>query len=270
LPASPQAELGREDLLSKSQREAHASGDEEAIRQADEAALKEAIDQSRESYIHKRVTDFSKEKDLELLDDKGLDHLQDTRPNTVLKQITDNADLQGTPGNPSLDTAIAVGPCEQKQAKKILTEEALLNFDNHMKQLRLGNSLLQTWLNSNCCDVVHNDGNGNNCLIISLLQLATRDLSQHKAKAEELKQWLVKEYPGEADKTSDKLYSNTTATQALIEKINDEYHSDMTVTFLQATADGFPVVTSRVGKGSRHVMIFDKGGHFQAVAPKLP
>jgi hypothetical protein len=228
--------------LTDKQNDAYASGDPEAIRRADEEALDQAIAQSRASLVHDKVSAFTKDNGSQLLNEDQLVRLQDS-PGRIRKATTQKAETNAT---------------------------ASSNYADLLNKTRELNGKLKQWFAANGCQVVRNGGRNNNCLIISLLQLATGELSEHADKAAKVKKWLVETYPDEAMSDKHELHANTTAIQELIKMINREFRSDMRVTFVAANENGHPVRTAVVGDVKNDVVIFDQAGHFEAVVAALP
>ncbi|MDB5727098.1 MAG: hypothetical protein JWQ00_303 [Noviherbaspirillum sp.] len=234
--------------LTDKQNDAYASGDPETIRRADEEAIEEAIAQSRASLVHDKISAFTRDNGSQLLNEDQLARLQDS-PGRIRKATTQRNDAT------------------QKAETNAIASSNYADLLNKTREL---NGKLKQWFAANGCQVVPNGGHNNNCLIISLLQLATGELSEHADKAAEVKKWLVETYPDEAMSDKHELHANTTAIQELIRMINREFRSDMRVTFVAANENGHPVRTAVVGDGKNDVVIFDQAGHFEAVVSALP
>lgn len=127
---------------------------------------------------------------------------------------------------------------------------------------------LKHWLKNHGFEIKSNNGNQNNCLIISMLQHATGNYdSNHESQARHYKQKLV-EWSGGKEKDSWGLYSDDDLFRKLIDEINRHYFKDQKDQYLRfelVTADqeGNPAVRE-VGNGSRVAGIIDGGGHYEA------
>jgi hypothetical protein len=129
------------------------------------------------------------------------------------------------------------------------------------------NCRLRTWFDENNYLIKSNSGKENNCLVISLLQHVTGNYdSQHTKQAQYYKSILQKVSKGTIN-SFDPLYSDSDWTTFMINKINLDYGTDFSVDFYSADTDGKPAVL-RVGQGKNSVIIFDQGGHFEAVIKK--
>jgi hypothetical protein len=129
------------------------------------------------------------------------------------------------------------------------------------------NLQLRKWFDANNYLIKPNSGKENNCLLISLLQHVTGNYdSQHTKRAQHYKSILQNVSKGTIN-SFDPLYSDSDWTTFMINKINQDYATDFSVDFYSADTDGKPAVL-RVGQGKNSVIIFDQGGHFEAVITK--
>ncbi len=153
-------------------------------------------------------------------------------------------------------------PVRQKNStsqRKITTTEWSAHTKNNLS--------LRKWFDENNFLIKPNSGKENNCLLISLLQHATGDYdSQHSKRAQHYKSILQNISKGTIN-SFDPLYSDSDWTTFMINKINQDYGTDFSVDFYSADGDGKPAVLS-VGQGKKSVIIFDQGGHFEAVIAK--
>ena len=90
--------------------------------------------------------------------------------------------------------------------------------------------------------------------------------SQHTKRAQHYKSILQNVSKGTIN-SFDPLFSDSDWTTFMINKINQDYETDFSVDFYSADTDGKPAVL-RVGQGKNPVVIFDQGGHFEAVIIK--
>ena len=127
---------------------------------------------------------------------------------------------------------------------------------------------LKGWLITHGFSVKPNNGNQNNCLIISMLQHVTGDYrSNHVKQARHYKQQ-VTQWSGGKEKTSSSLHSDDAFTRRLINQINLDYFGDRKeeyVRFRFVTADlhGNPAIRE-MGEGPRVEGILDGAGHYEA------
>ncbi len=153
-------------------------------------------------------------------------------------------------------------PVHQKTSlpkRKITSAEWSAHAKNNLR--------LRKWFDENNYLIKPNSGKENNCLLISLLQHATGDYdSQHSKRAQHYKSILQNVSKGTIN-SFDPLYSDSDWTIFMINKINQDYGTDISVDFYSADGDGKPAVL-RVGQGKNSVIIFDQGGHFEAVITK--
>lgn len=133
---------------------------------------------------------------------------------------------------------------------------------------------LRDWLATHGFDIRRNNGNQNNCLIISMLQHATGDYhSEHAAQAKHYKKLLVERSGGE-EKGSNALFSDDELTRWLIARINRDFFGDrrelyLKFRFVTADLDGKPAVRT-TGEGSRIAGIVDMAGHYEAFTARTP
>ena len=153
-------------------------------------------------------------------------------------------------------------PVHQKTSlskRKITSAEWSAHAKNNLR--------LRKWFDENNYLIKPNSGKENNCLLISLLQHVTGDYdSQHSKRAQHYKSILQNVSKGTIN-SFDPLYSDSDWTIFMINKINQDYATDISVDFYSADGDGKPAVL-RVGEGKNSVIIFDQGGHFEAVITK--
>lgn len=133
---------------------------------------------------------------------------------------------------------------------------------------------LKDWLATHGFDIRRNNGNQNNCLIISMLQHATGDYhSEHAAQAKHYKKLLVEQSGGE-EKSSNALFSDDALTRWLIARINRDFFGDqrelyLKFRFVTADLDGKPAVRT-TGEGTRIAGIVDMAGHYEAFTARTP
>lgn len=133
---------------------------------------------------------------------------------------------------------------------------------------------LRDWLSSHGFDIRSNKGNGNNCLIIAMLQHASGDYhSEHAAQARHYRKLLAERSGGE-EKTSNALFSDDELTRWLVAQINRDFFGSrhelyLKFRFVTADLDGKPAVRT-TGEGSRVAGIVDMAGHYEAFTARTP
>ncbi len=142
-------------------------------------------------------------------------------------------------------------------------------------ELRIQRSLinrLKAWLKGQGFEIKPNNGNRNNCLIISMLQHATGDYgSNHESAAKKYKSLLF-DWSGGTEKLDSPLYSDNVLAEMLIDRINYDYFGDNSGRYLRFKIvspdhEGKPAVRE-IGKGQRVAGIIDGAGHYEAYVKK--
>lgn len=127
---------------------------------------------------------------------------------------------------------------------------------------------LKRWLTGQGFSIRKNNGDSNNCLIISMLQHATGDYQQnHEEAARKYKAMLVN-WSGGKETSSSALFADDELARKLVEAINRDYFGTRTERYLRfefmtADLDGRPAVRT-FGDGTRAAAILDGGGHYEA------
>ena len=146
----------------------------------------------------------------------------------------------------------------------------------HLDSSRKANQKLRHWLGNHGFDIIPNSGSGSNCLLISMMQHAKANYdTEHEAEVNELRQkvkeFTQKHYPDNPSINDYSLYSDDEVTNLLVEKINKGIrHPEDKLSFWFVTAhdvDGNPF-WRQVGDGPKMAIIFDQGGHYEAVIPR--
>lgn len=131
---------------------------------------------------------------------------------------------------------------------------------------------LKAWLRSQGFEIKSNNGNRNNCLIISMLQHATGNYySNHESAAKKYKALLF-EWSGGTEKHDSPLYSDNVLAEMLIDRINLDYFGDQQERHLRFKIvspdhEGKPAVRE-IGNGQRVAGIIDGAGHYEAYVKK--
>lgn len=226
--------------LHESQRKLSPNASAHEISQANDDAMKAAVEAS-------------------LTHDDGLTEFQrfarETGDPELMQQANDEALAIGI--HRSVDGKHDV----PKSARKSIPQEEfhvqhklLATFRNLMKKLGF--------------DIKPNNGNRNNCLIISMLQHATGNYdSNHEEQAKFFKQ-KVFEWSGGKEKSSSALHSDDALFRQLIDAINRHYFKEQKELYLRFTLatpdlDGKPTIRE-VGDGPRVAGIIDGAGHYEA------
>jgi hypothetical protein len=127
---------------------------------------------------------------------------------------------------------------------------------------------LKVWLKRVGFEIKPNNGNSNNCLIISMLQHVTGNYaSDHTDKARHYKDKIVQWSNGK-ETSSSALHSDEVLTRKLIQQINLDYFKNqqekyVSFQFVTADMDGNPAIRV-IGDGPRIAGILDGGGHYEA------
>lgn len=127
---------------------------------------------------------------------------------------------------------------------------------------------LKRWLVDQGFVIKKNNGNSNNCLIISMLQHVTGNYaSNHTREAARYKAMIVAWSRGQ-EKSSSALFSDDALAEKLIDQMNKDHFGEQTeryirFKFVTADLDGNPAVRE-LGKGPRSAGIVDGGGHYEA------
>ena len=137
------------------------------------------------------------------------------------------------------------------------------------------NLQLRNWLGNHGFDIIPNSGKNSNCLLISMVQHAKGNYSsEHDADVNGLRQtvkdYTKHHYPDNPSINDYSLLSDDDVTDMLVEKINLEIphvEDKLSFCFVTADIDGQPL-WRRVGDGPKMAIIFDQGGHYEAVIPR--
>lgn len=132
--------------------------------------------------------------------------------------------------------------------------------------LERANLRAETALEQRGFRLVRNVGNAPNCLLASLLQHAQGNYRERldPELGKQVAHWraeLVRHSRGTIA-SGDSLYANDPHLPWLAERILGK---DVRVDFWCADADGKPQNFHSIGNGRKAVMIFDRGGHFEAI-----
>lgn len=180
--------------------------------------------------------------------------------------LTGNAKEIELANNAALAEAIQQSLNEQLTPQKTSPSQRKITSSEWSAHTK-NNLSLRKWFDANNYLIKPNSGKENNCLLISLLQHVTGDYeSQHSKRAQYYKSILQSVSKGTIN-SFDPLYSDSDWTTFMINKINQDYKTDFSVDFYSADGDGKPAIL-RVGEGKNSVIIFDQGGHFEAVTNK--
>lgn len=190
-----------------------------------------------------------------------------------LAELKDESSLNPSLSSPSSDDKASV-PLSSDSKKDSATQATVPQ--EHCNSSRKANQKLRHWLGNHGFDIIKNSGAKSNCLLISMIQHAKANYStEHQAEVNELrrkvKEFTKKHYPDNPSINDYSLNSDDELTDALVEEINKGIiHPDDKLSFWFVTAqdvDGNPF-WRRVGDGPKMAIIFDQGGHYEAVIPR--
>lgn len=190
-----------------------------------------------------------------------------------LAELKNESSLNPSSSSPSSDNKASV-PLSSDSHKDSAVQTTVAQ--EHRDSSRKANQKLRHWLGNHGFDIIQNSGAQSNCLLISMIQHAKANYStEHQAEVNELrrkvKEFTQKHYPDNPSINDYSLNSDDKLTYALVEEINQEIiHPDDKLSFWFVTAqdvDGNPF-WRRVGDGPKMAIIFDQGGHYEAVIPR--
>ncbi|MEK0428796.1 MAG: hypothetical protein RL001_1323 [Pseudomonadota bacterium] len=236
--------------------------------------------QSANWFINKNMADFiTKEQHQALLteDEKSLQQADDRAlAEAILASLAEesragraraaNSDL--SPADSSWQESTDVG-------SEGLASTTITPSESHYEASRQINQQLASWFDHHGFQVVHNSGKDENCLLISMAQHAaenydTEHFDQVSSLRKMAKDYTKKTHPNTASMNDYSLFSDGKFMNHLVKEINDSIlNQQRKLTFWIATADlaGQPA-WRKVGDGPRMAIIFDQGGHYEAVIPK--
>ncbi|MES2037637.1 MAG: hypothetical protein V4495_07340 [Pseudomonadota bacterium] len=181
------------------------------------------------------------------------------------KKITE---MQGTAfGNPGNDAnklvAGSILPTPRSQAGTTSDNRATQAIAEERERMVKLMPKVESWMKARDIAIVPNNGDSLNCLIISLLQHATKDYSsQHTEMATKLRTALQQKFP---EVGSQMLYSDDVPFRALVNHINKKFDVSMNVLIVQPHESGTPVVLPTNQTGKNDVVIIQKAAHYEAV-----
>lgn len=190
-----------------------------------------------------------------------------------LAEQKDDSSLNTT-ASPASSDHKASPPLSSDRHKDSVTPATV--SQEHLDSSRKANQKLRHWLGNHGFDIIPNSGARSNCLLISMTQHAkTNYASEHEAEVNELRQkvkeFTQKHYPDNPSINDYSLHSDDKVTNLLVEEINKGIrHPEDKLSFCFVTAqdaDGNPF-WRRVGNGPKMAIIFDQGGHYEAVIPR--
>jgi hypothetical protein len=128
------------------------------------------------------------------------------------------------------------------------------------------------WFQKNNLKVITNDGGrSNNCLILALLQHATGKYGKQYwpelvEEAAKWKEWLRVNH---RIKTNEMLYRDANYSVLLLEEINQKYHCNMRVIYVEPFDSGVPflaeILPEKIDHRANPVLIYQAGQHYEAV-----
>lgn len=224
------------DFITKEQQQALLTKDEKSLQQADDRALAEAI-----------LASLAEEA-------------QAGRARAA------NSELSDTDASRAESTDVS---------REGLASNTVTPSQSHYEASREINQQLAFWFDHHGFQIVHNSGKDASCLLISMAQHATENYeTEHCDKVSSLrntaKDYTQKTQPNTPSMNDYSLFSDGKFMDHLVNKVNDSIlNQERKLTFWIATADlaGQPA-WRKVGDGPRMAIIFDQGGHYEAVIPK--
>lgn len=231
--------------------------------------------QLKDSTHPKNLDDFATPEQLHALETNNLHTLEIANDQALALALQASLAQQGGTAQPKTASLIVKALIEEDGALAAAIQASetgsmpsgiAATTSERLKAQSAISSKLQTWFSDHGYQVVPNKGRSNNCLLISLLQHATGDYtSEHHQKASHYKSMLAKESGFDIHRR-DPLYFDTPLISNLVYRIGKDHGRDISVNFCFADADG-NYADHTVGSGKNPVMIFDKGGHYEAVLP---
>ena len=183
----------------------------------------------------------------------------------VLRQLrqwggADRSDAGSVQGVPIDDSIPAPATTAQRQRGQAAVGAARRVINEQMKSTR-------AWLATRRIAIVPNGGgsSGVDCLIIALLQHATRDYnSQHAALAQECRDYLKRKHPHVGNEM---LYSDNEAFKDLVAYINQRCGRQMQVMIVTPGPDGHPerLETIQTGSPGDRVALLQGAAHYEAL-----
>ena len=224
------------DFATKEQQQALLSQHEQSLQQADDLALAEAILASL---------------------------AEESRAGRVIAE------------NPELSDTDASTAESKDFSSEGLASNTINPSQSHYEASRQINQHLASWFDHHGFQIVHNSGKDASCLLISMAQHATEHYeSEHYDKVNSLRKtvrdYTEKNHPTTVSMNDYSLFSDGKFMHHLVKEVNDTIlNQDRKLTFWIATADlGGQPAWRKVGNGPRMAIIFDQGGHYEAVIPK--
>lgn len=266
-------------FLTPGQLAAGKSDDSTLMAEADDMALSEAIQASLNA-SHTVAFEKQAQAHAYFANNMQADRVQGPTPPQLVKTdllskqqigVMDlgNTDLIDEANKDALEMGMRISASEMapptKRMRSLSNPERI--SPEEIQGTKYMNEQLRTWFTENNLEVVKNRGGGsNNCLLISLLQHAKKDYkSEHLEDAHFYKAILASLSEGTIE-LCDALFEDTAPIRKLIDTINENYGSDISVNFYIGNSSGEPGVKT-IGAGKNPVIIFNQGRHFEAVIP---
>ncbi len=159
-------------------------------------------------------------------------------------------------------TAASVQPSDPLQ--RLRADMATQDHRDHLARNMAGT---RAWLDGHGIAAAPNrGGNGVDCLIISLLQHATRQYgSEHAQLASRYRAELKKAFPQVGN---DMLLPDDHAFQWLVNRLNRDFGRSLQVQVYTPGPEGHPVMLPQIGQGSEPVAVLQGPAHFEALTMK--
>ena len=178
------------------------------------------------------------------------------------QKIRDLQTWNGAPGSGLVEGTIAPTPAFRVTPAR--REQGLRFFDAEFERMRRLMLLTRSRLAGLGIRVVPNGGQGNDCLIRALLQLATGDHAHnHAERAAVYRAELVREFPQMGP--DDMLSADDPAFAWLVARINADTHRSMNVLIVQPGEGGRPVILPANRTGDDDVALLQGPDHYEAL-----
>lgn len=238
-------------FATQEQRQALATGNKDALQKADERALAAAV-----------LASLADIKDESLIKTPSLMSVSTKKSSFPAKESSDQKNISPKPTK------------ETSDQKNIPSKPATLTEDYYEANRKI-TSQLRGWFHNHGFSIVHNSGRNLNCLLISMMQHKTGNYdSEHDADVDDLRQkvkdYTEKHYPNNPSMNDYSLNSDDDLTVELMKEINKgitDPQEKFSFYFVTADSDGEPSWRRR-GDGHKVAIIFDQGGHYEAVVPR--
>ncbi len=210
-------------------------------------------------------------------DDEALEKANDRAlAEAILRSLADQEEITLTrPGEADSITDESLGSESASAEDQSSASTARSPTETEYEASRNINQQLKTWFDQQGFEVVPNSGRNADCLLIAMAQHASENYTSEQqsdvaALREKVTTYTLEHHPDRPSANDYSLHSDGNFMKELVRAVNDKINDqERKITFCIATADlhGQPS-WRKVGKGPRMAIIFDQGGHYEAVIPK--